>query len=263
MRAARGGQEALDRLASPERDEIDLVLLDVMMPDLNGFTVLKRLRAAPRTERLIVIMLTGRDAPTEKTHGLQLGADDYIAKPFDANELLARVNSMLRLHRAEQNLWMRNQALAALNAVAQTIGRAVELPDVLNSALDQVLASLDLIAGLITLRAPGGRQVIAAQRWPTTEVARDLNVAEQVAQAGQAQWYVRTPPAKTDAHRYLTGVWRGLCAVDQPQSRVGHVDRGGPAAGRPRRVELADVDRQPDRGGGRAGQAVSRRAAAQ
>lgn len=197
-RVARGGQEALDRLASPERDEIDLVLLDVMMPDLDGFTALKRLRASPRTEHLIVIMLTGRDNPVEKTRGLQLGADDYIAKPFDANELLARVNSMLRLHRAEQSLWVRNQALAALNAVAQTIGRAVELPDVLNSALDQVLASLDLIAGFITLRGAAGRQVIAAQRWPTPDVARDLMIAEQVAQAGQAQLYLRTPPARTD-----------------------------------------------------------------
>ena len=198
VRVARGGQAALDRLASPERDEIDLALLDVMMPDLDGFAVLKRLRAAPRTERLIVIMLTGRDNPTEKTRGLQLGADDYIAKPFDANELLARVNSMLRLHRAEQSLWARNQALAALNAVAQTIGRAVELPDVLNSALDQVLASLDLIAGFITLRAPNGRQVIAAQRWPISEVTRDLLMAEQVAQAGQAQVYWRAPLARPD-----------------------------------------------------------------
>jgi signal transduction histidine kinase/DNA-binding response OmpR family regulator len=198
-RVARGGQEALDRLASSERDEIDLVLLDVMMPDVDGFTVLKQLRAAPRTEHLIVVMLTGRDNPTEKTRGLQLGADDYIAKPFDANELLARVNAMLRLHRAEQSLWVRNQALAALNAIAQTIGRAVELPDVLNSALDQVLASLDLSAGFITLRAPTGRQHIAAQRWPSTDVARDLLVAEQVAQAGQAQLYPHTPAALESA----------------------------------------------------------------
>ncbi len=199
-RVARGGQEALDRLASPERDEIDLVLLDVMMPDLDGFTALQRLRAAPRTEHLIVVMLTGRDNPIEKTRGLQLGADDYIAKPFDANELLARVNSMLRLHRAEQSLWMRNQALAALNAVAQTIGRAVELPDVLNSALDQVLASLDLSAGFITLRVPNGRQHIAAQRWPTADVARDLLIAEQVAQTGEAQLYRCSPPARTDEY---------------------------------------------------------------
>jgi signal transduction histidine kinase/DNA-binding response OmpR family regulator len=198
VRVARGGQEALDRLSSPERDEIDLVLLDVMMPDIDGFTVCRRLRALPRTERLLIIMVTGRDKPIEKVHGLQAGADDYIAKPFDAQELLARVNSMLRLHRAEQSLWIRNQALAALNAVAQTIGRAVELPDVLSSALDQVLASLDLIAGLITLRSSTGRQAIAAQRWQLADLARDLSIAEEVAKSGQPIFFKRKPPAKTD-----------------------------------------------------------------
>lgn len=197
-RVARGGQEALDRLNSGERDEIDLVLLDVMMPDIDGFTVCRRLRASPRTERLLIIMVTGRDKPAEKVRGLEAGADDYIAKPFDAPELLARVNAMLRLHRAEHNLWLRNQALAALNAVSQTIGRAVELPDVLSSALDQVLASLDLIAGLITLRSPAGRQVVAVQRWQTADLARDMQIVEQVAAAGRAVAFRRAPPAKTD-----------------------------------------------------------------
>jgi len=198
VRVARGGQEALERLESAERDEIDLVLLDVMMPDIDGFVVCKRLKSMPRTEHLNIIMVTGRDKPLEKVRGLEAGADDYISKPFDPQEMLARVNSMLRLHRAEQNLWVRNQALAALNAVAQTIGRAVELPDVLNTALDQVLASLDLIAGLITLRASDGRQAIMAQRWAETDVVGDLNVCEQVAQSGQAQLFMRTPPTHTD-----------------------------------------------------------------
>jgi signal transduction histidine kinase/DNA-binding response OmpR family regulator len=198
VRVARGGQETRERLDSAERDEIDLVLLDVMMPDIDGLTVCRRLRASPHTARLLIIMVTGRDKPTEKVYGLQAGADDYIAKPFDAQELLARVNSMLRLHRAEQSLWLRNQALAALNAVAQTIGRAVELPDVLSSALDQVLASLDLIAGLITLRSPTGRQAIVAQRWQITDLVRDLSVAEQVAQNGQPIFFKRPPPARTD-----------------------------------------------------------------
>ena len=73
-RVARGGQEALDRLNSGERDEIDLVLLDVMMPDIDGFTVCRRLRASPRTERLLIIMVTGRDKPAEKVRGLEAGA---------------------------------------------------------------------------------------------------------------------------------------------------------------------------------------------
>ena len=184
VRMVHNGQDALDRLASPERDEIDLVLLDVMLPEVDGYTVCRRLRAAPATARLLIIMVTGRDKPTEKTLGLDLGADDYIAKPFDPQELLARVRSMLRLHRAEQDLWTRNQALATLNAVAQTIGRAVELPDVLRSALDQVLTSLDLPAGLITLRSLSGQQLIAVQRW-TLDAPPNILLAEQVGQTGQ------------------------------------------------------------------------------
>jgi len=184
VRMVYNGQDALDRLASPERDEIDLVLLDVMLPEVDGYTVCRRLRAAPATARLLIIMVTGRDKPTEKTFGLDLGADDYIAKPFDPMELLARVRSMLRLHRAEQDLWTRNQALATLNAVSQTIGRAVELPDVLRSALDQVLTSLELPAGLITLRALSGPQIIAVQRW-TLDAPPNILLAEQVGQTGQ------------------------------------------------------------------------------
>ena len=193
VRVAHGGQETLDRLNSPERDEIDLVLLDVMMPDVDGYTVCQRLRSSPSTERLLIIMLTARDKPAEKTRGFDLGADDYIAKPFDPHELLARVRSMFRLHDAERELRMRNQALAALNAVSQTIGRAVELPDVLSSALDQVLASLELPGGLITLRSPNGPQTVAVQRTPAipqgrfaVELAPDLAVIEQVAQKAQA-----------------------------------------------------------------------------
>jgi two-component system NtrC family sensor kinase len=192
VRVVHTGQEALDRLDSAERDEIDLVLLDVMLPDVDGYTVCRRLRSSPRTERLLIIMVTGRDKPTEKTLGLDIGADDYIAKPFDPQELLARVRSMLRLHRAEQDLWMRNQALAALNAVSQTIGRAVELPDVLRSALDQVLDSLELPAGLITLRSASGHQLIAVQRWPAHDEPPNILLAEQVAQTGEPVMVDRT-----------------------------------------------------------------------
>ena len=188
-REAHGGLEALDRLSSPERDEIDLLLLDVMMPDLDGYAVVQRLRAMPQTEHLLIIMVTGRDKPAEKTRGLDLGADDYIAKPFDPQEMLARVRSMLRLHRAERDLRARNQALASLNTVAQTIGRAVELADVLRSALDQVLNELALPAGLITLRAAGGaaggQQLTAVQRWLSDDDPPNILLTEQVAQTGQ------------------------------------------------------------------------------
>src|SRR3990172_3701576 len=123
------GQEALDALASPEGAGADLVLLDVVLPDMRGYEVVQRIKASPVTAHLPVIMVTGLDRPADKTRGLELGADDYVTKPFDARELMARVQAMLRLRRAERDLRTRNLALAALNAVAETIGRAVELPD--------------------------------------------------------------------------------------------------------------------------------------
>ena len=85
-----------------------------MLPDVDGYTVCRRLRSAPRTERLLIIMVTGRDKPTEKTLGLDSARMITLPSRFDPQELLARVRSMLRLHRAEQDLWTRNQALAAL-----------------------------------------------------------------------------------------------------------------------------------------------------
>jgi two-component system alkaline phosphatase synthesis response regulator PhoP len=73
-----------------------LALLDIMLPDEDGLEVLKRLRASPATEKLPVIMLTAMGTEYDKVMGLDLGADDYIPKPFGMMELVARVKSLLR-----------------------------------------------------------------------------------------------------------------------------------------------------------------------
>lgn len=87
---AEDGREGL-KLA--EEGRFDLVLLDIMLPGLNGLEVLRRLR---RTSQLPVIMLTARDAVMDKVTGLDMGADDYITKPFSIEELLARIRTALR-----------------------------------------------------------------------------------------------------------------------------------------------------------------------
>ncbi len=88
---AAGGQAGLGLLAG---DGFDVVLLDVMMPGLDGLAVLRRLRADGH--RLPVIMLTARGDESDRVVGLELGADDYVAKPFSPRELLARVKAILR-----------------------------------------------------------------------------------------------------------------------------------------------------------------------
>jgi two-component system OmpR family response regulator len=84
-------------LAAIERQRPDLVVLDVMLPDLDGFTVAKRLRQTEGAgTRVPVIFLTARDATTDKIEGLRLGSDDYMTKPFSVAELIERVKAVLR-----------------------------------------------------------------------------------------------------------------------------------------------------------------------
>ncbi len=87
---ARDGQQALDMLNS---NKVDLCLLDIMMPNIDGYHVLQELR---KTSTIPVIILSAKDADSEKILGLNLGADDYISKPFNPLEAMARVNSNLR-----------------------------------------------------------------------------------------------------------------------------------------------------------------------
>ncbi len=83
-------------LASLKGGHFDVVLLDVMMPGIDGFEVLKRIRADARIARVPVLMLTARGDDVDKIVGLEIGADDYLAKPFNPRELLARLRALMR-----------------------------------------------------------------------------------------------------------------------------------------------------------------------
>lgn len=106
--AAFNGQEALDQI---HQHNPDLVLLDVGMPLLNGYQVCERLKANAATADIPVLMLTAWAAPEQRVMGLQLGAEDYVAKPFDYRELLARVQARLRAKREADCLRQAQQAI--------------------------------------------------------------------------------------------------------------------------------------------------------
>lgn len=88
--AAYDGRQALE---VAQRERPSLLVLDLMLPEMSGWEVMRSLR---KTSEAPVIMLTARDDPTDKVVGLELGADDYVVKPFDPKELLARVRAVLR-----------------------------------------------------------------------------------------------------------------------------------------------------------------------
>ena len=87
----KGLEIALDRNNPPA-----LVLLDLMLPGMSGTELCRRLRREPQTRRTPIIMLTARDSESERVAGLELGADDYVTKPFSVRELVARVRAVLR-----------------------------------------------------------------------------------------------------------------------------------------------------------------------
>jgi pilus assembly protein CpaE len=96
---AQNGREALQRI---EGIEPDLVILDVMMPELNGYEVCRRLRQRANFGQLPIMMLTANDSLEERINGLEAGADDYMSKPFEVPELQARVKALLRRAAAVQ-----------------------------------------------------------------------------------------------------------------------------------------------------------------
>jgi class 3 adenylate cyclase len=110
---AANGTEALEKIA---RQCPDLVLLDVMMPGLSGYEVCRKLREDPATAMLPIVMVTALDPGQERVKGIEAGADDFLTKPINQPEMLARVRSLLRI----KELWDR---LADLNA---TLERRVE-----------------------------------------------------------------------------------------------------------------------------------------
>ena len=104
VETATSGQMALDMVA---RAPFDLVLLDVMMPGLDGFEVCRRIRANPQTAQLPVIMITALDQTSDRVRGLEAGADDFLTKPVSDVQLITRVKSLVRLKLLSDELTLR------------------------------------------------------------------------------------------------------------------------------------------------------------
>lgn len=85
-----------DAFAEIDRQLPDLVLLDQMLPDIDGIELCRRLRASPRTKTVPVVFLTARSGPDARVRGLAVGADDYVVKPFSMQELVLRIRAVLR-----------------------------------------------------------------------------------------------------------------------------------------------------------------------
>lgn len=116
--SVRCAYDGLSALEEAQRFRPELVVLDIMLPKLDGVGVLKRLRS--QGNQAPVVMLTARDATIDKVHSLDLGADDYVTKPFEIDELLARIRSLLRRVEGEEILRV---ADLEVNTATREVGR--------------------------------------------------------------------------------------------------------------------------------------------
>lgn len=131
-------------LEKAESGAFDLMLLDIMLPELSGLELLRRLR---RTSQMPVIVLTARDQVMDKVSGLDMGADDYITKPFAIEELLARIRAALRKRGAAvtQSFSAAGVALDALRHTVTVRGEAVELTSREFSLLQALLENKSIV----------------------------------------------------------------------------------------------------------------------
>ncbi|NJN79298.1 MAG: response regulator [Anaerolineales bacterium] len=151
---AQDGEETLIKA----QDEMpDLVLLDVDMPKKNGFDVLEEIRANPNLAHIPVIILTAaRLDSADVQEGLNLGADDYITKPFDRRELMARIRAKLRVKEAEDVTRRRNRELSLLPEIGKELSARTDLKDIANILLKRTAETLGANQGhMLMLNSDG------------------------------------------------------------------------------------------------------------
>jgi len=168
---ATSGPEALAICA---RQDVDIVLLDVMMPDMDGFEVCRRLKASSRTHHVPVLMITALDQPSDRVQGLDAGADDFLTKPVDDTQLMARVKSLARLKSLTDEL--RARALT---------GQQIAIEDAMR-AMDKISASGGSILIIDTDRRQAER--IAGYLTPEHQVDILTEPADAVFQVTGAQY---------------------------------------------------------------------------
>jgi two-component system cell cycle response regulator len=120
---AHSGMEALILL---EAERVDVVLLDVMMPAMDGFEVCRRIKSAPRTMHVPVVMVTALDQPSERVRGLEAGADDFLTKPVDDIALITRVKNLARLKTLNDEMLLRMASGAELGLTPEAAGTGAQ-----------------------------------------------------------------------------------------------------------------------------------------
>jgi len=247
VRIAKSGENALTQIAlSPP----DLILLDVMMPGLDGFEVCRRLKADETTRDIPVIFMTAKTETVDKVKGFEVGAVDYVTKPFQQEEVLARINAHLKIIKLQKSLQQHNQELDAfahtvahdlknpVNAITNYIEMLIEeLAPIIPSALEsleilekthQAANSLvNIIDGLLLLSTTR-QQAVEMQELSMGYLVQDVQFRlAKMIEDYQAKIIAPTQwPSALGYAPWITEVW------------ANYISNGLKYGGRPPRLEL-------------------------
>jgi len=165
---AEDGPSALDIC---DRTQVDLILLDIMMPGMDGFEVCERLKANPRTAHIPVVMVTALDQPSDRVRGLKAGADDFLTKPVNDLQLISRVKSLVRLKTLSDELRIRTetaQNIGIEDMLRMTDGRIEDTAQILlvdgrGNTQERIVKALKPIAAVTAISDPHAALFEAAE----------------------------------------------------------------------------------------------------
>lgn len=203
---AEDGHEGME---IARRDRPDLILLDVMMPGINGFEVCRRLKADTATQGIPVIMVTALREVQYRIEGIEAGADEFLSRPHHREELLLRVKALLQLKQARERLEEERNHLQLLYEISRAINAQIDLEQMMMTILAQTQKAVSAAKGAIILLDEAGhvthRVVVREGERPT--IAGEIT--SQVMSHGLAGWILRhhrgvlVPDARRD-DRWLT-----------------------------------------------------------
>jgi putative two-component system response regulator len=177
---AYSGEEALNLLGN---SEVDLMLLDIMMPGLDGYEVCKRVKARESTRFIPVVLITALDDPQAKVKGIEAGADDFLSKPANREELLARTRALIRVRELNRNLISMENALFSLAS-------AVEAKD--NYTLKHTQRVANLAEALGTRLRLSEKEIFALRQGAILHDVGKIGIAEEIL----------NKPGKLDDHEW-------------------------------------------------------------
>ncbi|PYG56822.1 PleD family two-component system response regulator [Rhizobium sp. UGM030330-04] len=162
-------EDGFRALAICEEEQVDIILLDIMMPGMDGFEVCERLKASPKTAHIPVVMVTALDQPSDRVRGLKAGADDFLTKPVNDLQLIARVKSLVRLKAVSDELRLRAETARQIgieemlrsDGLMQTPGRVL-VADGRTSSQERIVRALKPIAEVDAVTEPQAALLKAA-----------------------------------------------------------------------------------------------------